>query len=324
MLLFLGGAYIFKVKNTGMPSVDRVNNEARAPGFQPSSVIVEVGKEKVTQEDIDWEYELLTDGVGDQESLTPIPDLGNRYGEELQSLRKALVANVIERKLLFSYIQQDRDFGFDDPRRYMNCLSEWQEGVKGQTKAVQVKGGKDRLKARLCERSLLDQYMKERLFSQIQVGNQELLEYYKNHVAEYKLPERVEVRNVLLAEEADAKRVRAQINQKNFADMAKSQSIAPEAEHGGKLGPFAKGAMPAVFEVAFHMKKGEISDVLKSNYGYQIIMMLEKYPKTDLSFDEAKPRIVQTLKRKHEEEEYKRWVDKALAAINVTTPKQVW
>ncbi len=324
LAFFAIGAYVFKVKNTGQPlSIEQV--EAPPPQvFQPTAVIVEVGGEKVTQEDIDWEYTLLTDGLDDKETLTPIPDLGPKYTEEMAALRKSLVSNVVERKLLYQFLQQDRDFGFDDPKRYMSCMTDWQEGVKAETKALQAKGGKERLKARLCERSILDQYMQERLFARIKLEDNEVVEYFKNHQNEFKLQERVEIRQILLGDEDEAKKVRARTNHNNFAEMAKENSLSPEAERGGHLGPFPKGGMPAVFEYAFHMKKGEVSEVLKSNYGYHIIMLLEKYPKKDLSLDEARPRISALLKKKHEEAEYRKWVDQALAAISVTSPKPVW
>ncbi len=322
---FAIGAYVFKVKNTGQTIALEQVDAPPPQVFQPTAVVVEVGGEKVTQEDIDWEYELLTDGLDDKEALTPIPDLGQRYAEEMAALRKSLVSNVVERKLLYQFLQQDREFSFDDPQRYMSCMTEWQEGVKAaESKALGAKGGKERLKSRLCERSILDQYMQERIFAKIKLEDREVVEYYKNHQNEFKLQERVEIRQILLGDEDEAKKVRSRTNHSNFAEMAREHSLSPEAERGGHLGPFPKGGMPAVFEYAFHMKKGEVSEVLKSNYGYHIIMLLEKYPKKDLSLDEARPRITAILKKKHEEEAYRKWVDQALAAISVASPKPVW
>jgi peptidyl-prolyl cis-trans isomerase C len=166
--------------------------------------------------------------------------------------------------------------------------------------------------------------MTERLFTKIRITDQEITEYFKNHQNEFKLPERVEIRQILLGDESDAKKVRAQTTAHNFAEMARQHSLSAEAERGGLLGPFPKGGMPAVFEYAFHMHKGQVSEILKSNYGYHIIMLLEKYPKKDLSLDEARPRIIALLKKKHEEQEYRKWVDRALAAISVTSPKPAW
>jgi hypothetical protein len=116
LAFFAFGAYVFKVKNTGQPLT--VAEAAPPPQvFQPTAVIVEVGGEKVTEEDIDWEYSILTDGLEDKETMTPIPDLGQKYSDEMAALRKSLLSNVVERKLLYQYLQQDREFGFDDPKR---------------------------------------------------------------------------------------------------------------------------------------------------------------------------------------------------------------
>jgi peptidyl-prolyl cis-trans isomerase C len=324
LLCFAGGAYVWKVKNTGLvlPAKEEASPK-QAVELTPNSVVVQVGNARITQDDIDWEYNLLTEGVFDKDSLTPIPDLGSHYHEELAPLRKALVGAVVERKLLFQFIQQDRDFAFDDSRRYSSCLAEWQQSVQSGAAFAQGKG-KERLKARLCERSILNQYLKERLFTAIKVEDSEVVEYYKNHEADYKQPERAEIRQILLGDETEARKWRAQVNPHNFAEIARNHSLGPEAEKGGRLGPFAKGAMPAVFEVAFRMKKGEISDVMKSNYGYHIIMLLEKYPKSELSLEEARSKVVAAIRKKKEEDEYGRWVERALAAINVSSPQTAW
>lgn len=325
LAVFAVGAYVWRIKNTGLSKLAEGDQDrAAAQAFQESPVVVEIGAEKVLKEDIDWEYEILTSDVSDKETLTPIPDLGKRYDAELATLRKSLIGNIIERKVLYQYVQQDRDFRYDDPSRYTACLSEWQTNLRDQVRAVQMLGGRERLKARLCERSILDQYMKERLFARLTVAEPEVVEYFKNHMSEFKRPETAVIRHILLGDESEAKKVRGQLSAANFADLARARSIAPEASTGGRLGPFAKGGMPAVFDVAFQMKKGDVSDVLKSNYGYHIIMVVERRPKSNPSLEEARPQITAALRKAKEEEEYRKWVDLALASIAVQAPKSTW
>lgn len=319
---FAGGAYVWKIANTGLSQASKApipsNKAAEIGGPQ---TVVEVGAERISQDDIDWEYGLVTEGIFDKDSLTPIPDLGARYHAELAPLRKQLVSAVIERKLLYQFVQQDHDFTANDPARYSKCLTQWQEVLKSQGPEMFMNGGKDRLKSRLCERSILDQYIKERLFKDIAISEAEIVEYFKNHLSEFQSPEKIEVRQVLLGSEDEAKRWRAQINPHNFESIARQYSIAPEGAQGGHLGPFAKGSMPAVFEAAFHLKKGEISPVLKSNYGYHIILLLEHYPKVEPSLEQARPKVFSLLRKKKQDEAYEHWVEKALAAINVMVPK---
>lgn len=331
-LLFALGVYVWKAQHSGILASSSANDalahrsELSNPDHIPAqtSVVVEVAGEKLHKDEVDWEYNLLIEGVFEKDTMTPIPDLGVRYHDELQSLRKALIASLVERKLLVAYIKTDKNFDAMDPGRFSACLNAWQEVVNSGGKLISTRENKLRLKARLCERSILEQYLKERIFSQVTVRDEEVVEYYKNHASEYRIPERVVIRQVLLPDEPAAKRVRNQINQHNFDDLAKAHSIAPEAVHGGRLGPFAKGGMPNVFDVAFHMKKGEISPILKSPYGYHVILLVDKFPSTQASLDEVRSEIQTLLRRKQEQEEYKKLVERALATVHVSTPAPLW
>jgi peptidyl-prolyl cis-trans isomerase C len=330
--LFALGAYVWKAKHNGLLAVDgpvssRSDDAASTSSDHlqgPPAVVVEIGGEKINKDDIDWEYELLMEGVFDKETMTPIPDLGARYHEEMQSLRKTIIANVVERKVLYAFAKLDKDFDATDPARFSACLSEWREALDAGSRMFHSRENKARLKSRLCERAILQQYVKERVFSRVDVSDAEIVEYYKNHASEYRMPERVVLRQVLLPDEPTAKRVRNQVNQGNFEVVARAQSIAPEAAQGGRLGPFAKGGMPSVFDVAFHMKRGEISPILKSPYGYHVIMLVERLPGTQASLDAVRHSIRSLLRKKREAEEYQKLVERALAAVNVSTPAPLW
>ena len=323
------GAYIWKVQNMGLFArasrpplpVATVTGQAKDLGT-PS--VVHVADERITQDEIDWEYSLLTDGVFDKESLTPIPDLGARYHDELNPLRRSLVSSVIERKALYALVKRDSSFDVLDPARYTSCMTAWQQAIQSQPFAGAPKSNRDRLKTRLCERGLVEQYLKERLFAGIQVSHEEVVEYYKNHAGDFKLPERVTIRHILMGSEQAARKCRALVNAQNFEALARQQSLAPEGITGGKLGPFGKGRMPAVFEIAFHLQPGGISEVLKSDYGYHLIMLLQHIPKQQLGLEAAQPKISAIIRRQKEEQLYSQWVEKALATIDISTATVTW
>src|SRR6185312_8365455 len=98
-------AYLWKLKN-GAFTVETPAATAATGGITAVSPdtgavvrtsplpVVEVGKERITQDDIDWEYGLVTSGVFDKDSLTPIPDLGSRRQQALQPLRQQLLQTV--------------------------------------------------------------------------------------------------------------------------------------------------------------------------------------------------------------------------------------
>jgi peptidyl-prolyl cis-trans isomerase D len=83
----------------------------------------------------------------------------------------------------------------------------------------------------------------------------------------------------------------------DFATLAKKSSEDPGSKHnGGDLGCFARGAMVPEFEkVAFDLKAGELSDVVKTSFGYHLIKVASVKPEALQTLDEARDRIRQTL-----------------------------
>jgi len=319
MFCFSIGAYTWKISHTGSAG-GKAMMAHRAPEFSQRAVLVYVGEKPISSQELDFEYSLLTSGVFDSEELTPIPDLGSRFEKELTPLKENLVAGLIERKLLFQFLLKDESFDHDNSGRFVACLKEWQETVAASGELIAEADDQERLKTRLCEKSIITQYLRERIFSKIQIADAEIVEYYKNHASEFRLPPRIVIRQIVLASEKEAIDMRNGLNRANFAARAKQYSITPEAAEGGLLGPFAKGEMPEIFDTAFTMQTGNIYGILKSTYGFHLIMLEKKLSRVDLSLTEATPTIKALLRKKQQEEEYRKWVELAQNAIPVRMP----
>ena len=166
--------------------------------------------------------------------------------------------------------------------------------------------------------------LKEKVFPRIQIKDQEVVDYYSENRNKYKLPKRVVIRQVVLASEREAKRVFYKVRAGSFASYAKKYSISPDAKDGGLVGPYAKGEMPRVFDVAFSMRTGEIRGILKSTYGFHVILLVKKIRKESKKLASVASEIRKLLLKKKEEEEYQKWLELALNAIEVKTPKPLW
>ncbi len=97
---------------------------------------------------------------------------------------------------------------------------------------------------------------------------------------------------------ADALLIQVRKAPDTFADLARKNSQDPgSAPNGGDLDFFGRGAMVKPFEdAAFSLKKGEISDVIESDFGYHIIRVTDIKAPKQKSFDELRPTLESDLK----------------------------
>jgi peptidyl-prolyl cis-trans isomerase D len=130
--------------------------------------------------------------------------------------------------------------------------------------------------------------------------------YYNENIQQYQTPEQVRARHILLntagkdeaAVRKQAEAILAQV--KGGADFAALAQKVSEDEgskaNGGDLGFFGRGRMVPEFEnVAFAMEPGQISDLVKSQFGFHIIKVEEKRAETTQTLEQVRPQIQQTL-----------------------------
>ena len=210
-----------------------------------------------------------------------------------------------------------------DPSLYVDCMNEWQSTLREATEISFNPKEREKLKNYLCEKSILEQYLEKYVFNKIIVEERDIADYYKSHADEFKKPKRVMIRQIVLASEDEAKSLHSKLHASNFAAYATQYSITPEGEKGGRLGPFSKGEMPQVFDIVFSMETGQLSTILKSTYGYHIIMLEKVLAENVLTLQDARKEIEKSLVKTKKEQEYKKLVELALDAIHVGTPKSL-
>ncbi|HEY4903247.1 MAG TPA: peptidyl-prolyl cis-trans isomerase [Candidatus Sulfotelmatobacter sp.] len=151
----------------------------------------------------------------------------------------------------------------------------------------------------------------------IQVSHDDLVAYYDQHRDQYRTPEQVKVSHILIKTplpgpdgKVDEKGVteaqhRAEDLLKqikagaNFEELAKKYSEDPgSAKEGGSLGFIQRGRTVPEFEkAAFSLPKGQISDLVKSSYGFHIIRVDDKQEAHMKTLDEVKDEIEPVLKQ---------------------------
>src|ERR1700742_3068618 len=110
----------------------------------------------------------------------------------------------------------------------------------------------------------------------------------------------VHARHILVETEDEAKAIKAELDKgADFAELAKKKSKDPGASDGGDLGFFTKEQMvPEFSDVAFKLNPGQISDPVKSQFGWHIIKVEEKRNRKPPEFDQVKGQIETYVTRK--------------------------
>jgi peptidyl-prolyl cis-trans isomerase D len=148
-----------------------------------------------------------------------------------------------------------------------------------------------------------------------QVSEDEEKIFYQNHIDRYKLEDRAHVAHILFktvgktdAEVAEIKKKAEDVLNKakhgaNFADLAKQYSEDTTKDKGGDLGWIVRGQTVPEFEAAaFGLPKGSISDLVKTQYGFHIIKVLDRQMARTQTFDEVKAEIQSQLQQEKAEQ----------------------
>jgi peptidyl-prolyl cis-trans isomerase C len=89
----------------------------------------------------------------------------------------------------------------------------------------------------------------------------------------------------------------------DFAQLAKENSDGPSAPKGGDIGFGRRQSWVAPFsDAAFALQTGQVSDIVKTQYGYHIIKVTDRKESSEIPFDNVKEDIMHTLQNQKETE----------------------
>lgn len=141
--------------------------------------------------------------------------------------------------------------------------------------------------------------------SQVQITEEEIRDYFEANRNEFKTPKTIEARHIIIKVDSEANTTEVEEARLkaldvynmvkeggDFAELAKTHSEGPTRDSGGYLGTFEKKDMVKPFaDKAFSMKAGEISEPVRTQFGWHIIKVEKVNEASSLSFEAAAPEI---------------------------------
>lgn len=148
----------------------------------------------------------------------------------------------------------------------------------------------------------------EQLRLRANISQDQIHSYYDQHIDSYKLPERAHVAHILFKTvgktDAEAEEIRKKAEDvlkkaksgANFGDLAKQYSDDTTKDKGGDLDWIVRGqTVPEFEQAAFSLPVGSISDLVKTQYGFHIVKVIDRQAARTETLDQVFPQILGTL-----------------------------
>ncbi|MCM2359684.1 MAG: peptidylprolyl isomerase [Geobacteraceae bacterium] len=158
------------------------------------------------------------------------------------------------------------------------------------------------------KRVIVEAYLKKKVAEQADIADADLQKFYDQNKEKFKTGEQIKASHILVKSEKEAQDVLTQLKGgAKFEDLARKFSTDPAGQKGGDLGWFGKDSMIPEFEkVAFALKEGQVSGVVKTKFGYHIIKLVGKRPAGVLPFAEVKEQLKASLLPEKQQEVFKK------------------
>jgi len=290
-----------------------------------------VGDQPITKEQFDQLIDRARENY--TRNKQDFPDAGT---PQYVALRRQAMQFLVQREQFEQKAEElDLTISDSDVEKQMQTIKSQYFGKNGKCDAacekkysaeIKKQGVSDEQVREDVRASVVQNKIYEKVTAGVTVSDKEIEEYYKKNKQNYIQPASRDVRHILVKKKALAESLyqRAKSGE-NFAALAKKFSTDPGTKkQGGKL-PISKGRqVPEFDKAAFALKTGELSEPVKTSYGWHIILALTGIKKQKVTpLSEVKPAISQQLLQQEKTDAMKDWVEETRKSFEEKTTYQV-
>ncbi|MBM4349901.1 MAG: hypothetical protein FJ106_08455 [Deltaproteobacteria bacterium] len=220
-----------------------------------------------------------------------------------KGMRDFLENYVVTREVLY---QEARKKGFDKNREILAKVEDFRRAM------------------------IIDGLIEEMLKGKSEATEDDIQRYYKENKSLFTEPLEIKIRHIVVNSEPALKEVLTRLSKgESFEKLASTYNIDRTREDGGNLGYIRRGQMAPSFaqfeEAAFSLvKKGDISEVVRTPYGFHLIQMEEMRGANLRPFDQVKEKIRFFLQAKKKQEAYIDYVKEAKSKAKILINETLW
>jgi peptidyl-prolyl cis-trans isomerase C len=197
---------------------------------------------------------------------------------------------------------------------------------KGYDKNTQILGKIEDIKRAM----VIEAFLEDTLNKKGDVSDNEVQRYYKEHKDLFTEPEEIKIRQIIVETEPILQGVLMKLSRgESFEKLASTYNVGKYREDGGNFGSIKRGQLSPVLtqfeEAAFSLRnKGEISEVVKTPFGYHIIRLDDKRGTALKPLGLVKERIRLLLQSEKKQAARTAYVKEAKAKAKITINEKLW
>lgn len=241
---------------------------------------------------------------------------GEELKQELAKLKKNLLTQIIERKIILSHareknydVEAEVDLVIKDIRKQYNIKSEDELKQALASQGLEYSSWRKRLK----EDRIQGKYIYEMIGSKIKIDNSAIMAYYKNNAKDFTLPMKVELNCIFLSKtnyidpnalKEKKETVSKELETKDFFEVAKKYSELPAGDDGVNyyLGEFKTGELDSVLEESSKkLEPGKFSGWLETETGWYIAQLKKRTEAKLKEYKKVRNEIEYRLRQKEQE-----------------------
>jgi len=232
------------------------------------------------------------------------------YEEKLQLKLNGLNRTISNRLLIMEAAARNISISREE---YEEALLTVKSGYEGNSfyENMKTRGVTPKLWNKKFKNNLIiEKLIKKNHAGEEKISDKQVRQYYDTHQKEFKKDKEIRARHIMVATEGEAQLIYKKIksNKSGFLKLAKNYSQDPGGVTGGDLGYFSTGQMPEDFDSIFNLKINQVSEIIKTPYGYHVFIVVDKKPARLMNFNESKKNIHNNLLRDKQAKSFNSWL----------------